>query len=388
VKKRLILMGVLLLLVVVGAMVFWGQHQERSADLYYSGTLESTRSNLSFLVSGRVKQVNLDEGQSVKAGQCIAELEPEEFLARIDQARANMTQAVENRKQLEISLEIFQNTLPAEVSRAESAVEVAAALLAEQERGNRSQDVERARLSLQEAEITLDDARKDKRRFDDLFQSGYIAEKERDVAVLKYETASKAHRRAAEAFDLAKEGFRKESVDAARARLSEAQATLRLSQGNLKKMDAVQADIQASVARIQSAASALNLAEIQLGYTRLPAPFDAMLTSRNVEPGEVVTPGREVMSLADLSRIDLKVFVDETQIGKIRPGQQVAVKIDTFADKKYDGFVSYISPEGEFTPKIIQTRKERVKLVYLVKISLANPNLELKSGMPADAWFR
>jgi len=381
-------MGVLLLLAGVGSLVFWGQHQVRSADLYYSGTLESTRSNLSFLVSGRVKQVNQDEGQSVKAGQCIAELEPEEFLARMDQARANMTQAIENRKQLEISLEIYQNTLPAEVSRAESAVKVAAALLAEQERGNRSQDVERARLSFQEAEITVEDARKDKRRFDDLFQSGYIAEKERDGAALKYETASKARQRAAEAFDLAKEGFRKESVDAARARLSEAQATLRLSQGNLKKMDAIQADIQASIARIQSVSSALNLAEIQLGYTRLLAPFDAMLTSRNVEPGEVVTPGREVISLADLSRIELKVFVDETQIGKIRPGQKAEVKIDTFPDKKYDGFVSYISPEGEFTPKIIQTRKERVKLVYLVKISLANPNMELKSGMPADAWFR
>jgi len=388
VKKKLILAGVLTLLVGVGLLVFWGQYRERSADLYYSGTLESIQSNLSFQVSGRVRQVNLDEGQMVKADQCIAELEPEEFLARLNQARANMNQAIENRKQLEITLEIYQNTLPAEVSRAESAAKAAAAQLAEQEKGNRLQEVERARLSSQEAEITMEDARKDKRRFDDLFQSGYIAEKERDAATLKYETAVKARQRAAEAFDLAKEGFRKESIDAARARFSEAQAALLLAKGNLKKIEATQADIQAAVARVQSAAAALHLAEIQLGYTRLPAPFDAMLTSRNVEPGEVVTPGREVISLADLSRIDLKVFVDETQIGKIRPGQPVEVRIDTFPDKTYEGFVSYISPEGEFTPKIIQTRKERVKLVYLVKISLANPNMELKSGMPADAWFR
>ena len=387
-KKQVILIGVLLLLVGVGALVFWGQHQQRSADLYYSGTLEAIRSNLSFQVSGKVRTVNLNEGQYVKTGQCIAELEPEEFLARLDQARANLNQAIENRKQLEVSLEINQETLPADVSRAESAVQAAAAQLAEQQAGNRTQDIERARLSLQEAEIAMDDARKDKRRFDDLFQSGFIAEKERDGADLKYETAVKVRQRAAEVFALAKEGFRKESVDVARARLSEVQAALLLSKGNLKKIEAVQADIQAAIARIQSAESAVNLAEIQLGYTRLLAPFDAILTSRNVEPGEVVTPGREVISLADLSRIDLKVFVDETQIGKIRPGQQVEVKIDTFPDKKYDGYVSYISPEGEFTPKIIQTRKERVKLVYLVKIALANPNLELKSGMPADAWFR
>jgi HlyD family secretion protein len=107
-----------------------------------------------------------------------------------------------------------------------------------------------------------------------------------------------------------------------------------------------------------------------------------------VEPGEVVSPGQEVLSLSDLSVVDLKIFVDETEIGKITPGQKVEVKIDTFPDKVYTGQVAFISPEGEFTPKIIQTRKERVKLVYLVKITLPNPNVELKSGMPADAWFR
>ncbi|MFC1859457.1 HlyD family secretion protein, partial [Thermodesulfobacteriota bacterium] len=118
------------------------------------------------------------------------------------------------------------------------------------------------------------------------------------------------------------------------------------------------------------------------------APFGGVLTSRNIEPGEVVNPGREVLSLSDLSRVDLKIFVDETEIGKVAPGQHVEVKIDTFPDKSYTGRVKYISPEGEFTPKIIQTRKERVKLVYLVKVAVENPGFELKSGMPADAWFR
>jgi HlyD family secretion protein len=95
-----------------------------------------------------------------------------------------------------------------------------------------------------------------------------------------------------------------------------------------------------------------------------------------------------VLSIADLSTVDLKVFVAETEIGRVTPGQPVAVKIDTFPDKTYDGRVAYISPQAEFTPKIIQTHKERVKLVYLVKVSIPNPRFELKSGMPADAWFR
>ena len=80
--------------------------------------------------------------------------------------------------------------------------------------------------------------------------------------------------------------------------------------------------------------------------------------------------------------------MDEHEIGKVKPGQRVEVKTDTYPQKIYPGQVSFISPEAEFTPKIIQTHKERVKLVYLVKIAILNPNLELKPGMPADAWLR
>ena len=146
--------------------------------------------------------------------------------------------------------------------------------------------------------------------------------------------------------------------------------------------------MEAAKAQVQAAGAALELAEIQLRHTRLQAPFAGIITSRNVEPGEVVSPGREVISLADLSMVDLKIFVAETEIGKVKPGQKVEVKTDTFPDKVFPGHVAFISPEGEFTPKIIQTHKERVKLVYLVKITIANPNLALKTGMPADAWLR
>jgi HlyD family secretion protein len=139
---------------------------------------------------------------------------------------------------------------------------------------------------------------------------------------------------------------------------------------------------------VQGARAAVELAGIQLKYTQLRAPFTGIITSRYIEPGEVVLPGREVLTLSDLTTVELKIFVDETEIGKVKPGQKAEVRVDTFPDKVYRGKVSFISPEGEFTPKIIQTHKERVKLVYLVKISIPNPDLELKSGMPADAWLR
>jgi HlyD family secretion protein len=212
------------------------------------------------------------------------------------------------------------------------------------------------------ARDTLNDAEKNYKRFEDLFRKGVITEKERDTMKLSY--------------------------DVAQSRLTESESMLKLAQGNLTRIDAAKQDVEVSTAQINSINASLNQASIQLDYTQLKSPANGVVTGRNVEPGETVNPGKEVITISDLSRVDLKIFVDETEIGKVRPGQKVDVKVDTFPGKIYTGYVSFVSPEGEFTPKIIQTKKERVKLVYLVKVSITNPNFELKSGMPADAWLR
>ncbi len=387
-RKRVILIGFLVLLSGVGAVVWWGQSSRRGAELYYSGTIEATSSNLAFQVGGRVQEILTDEGQSVDAGAVLAVLDRREYVALRDQARANLQRAGQNLLQLETVLEINRNVLPAEVDRAAAAVKALQAQLAEAESGYRVQEVERARLAADAARVTLENARKDKDRYDELFRKGVVAEKSRDSFNVQYEIALKEHQRTVEAYQMAREGFRREEVDTARSRLAEGQAALRLVQSNLKKIEAAEQDVEAARAQVAAAQAALDVAEIQLDHTRVRAPYGGIILSRNVEPGEVVTPSQEVLSIADLSTVDLKVFVAETEIGRIAPGQPVAVKIDTFPDKVYDGRVAYISPQAEFTPKIIQTHKERVKLVFLVKVSVPNPHFELKSGMPADAWFR
>ena len=388
VKKRLILAIFIVLLLGVGILVYVGQWLTRTGELYYSGTIEATQANLAFQVSGRVSRILTDEGRAVTKEQILAEIDAEEFLAQRNQAYANLTLAQETLKELEAFLSLYQDTLPAEVEKAAAVVKVLEARRDEQEAGYRTQEVEQARLAFLAAEITKEEARKDKVRFDTLFQRGTIAEKEKDAVDLRYETALKDYERAREAYDLLRQGFRTESIEAARARLAEGRAGFKQARAYLKKIEAAARQVEAARARVQAASAALELAEIQLRHTRLKAPFAGIITSRNVEPGEVVAPAREVISLADLSTVDLKLFVAETEIGKVKPGQKVEVKTDTFPNKVYTGHVAFISPEGEFTPKIIQTHKERVKLVYLVKITVPNPNLELKTGMPADAWFR
>lgn len=384
----MIIILLLVILLGVGALVYVGQREERTAALYYSGTIEATQAELSFQVSGRVTKVWVHEGESAENKQLLAELDQAELMARKNQALAHLRQAVESVKQKEAVLDLYRGTLPAEVARAEAAVRALKSNLDELETGYRGQEVEQARLAYESARITMEEARKDKIRIQGLFQRRIVPEKSKDDAELKYETASKEYERAKENLDLVREGFRKESKEAAKARLAEGQATLRQARSNLKRIAATEKEVDVAKAGVLGAEAALELAEIQLRYTQLTAPFRGIVVSRNLEPGEVVSPGREVLSLADLSTVDLKIFVDETEIGKVKPGQDVEVKIDTFPDKTYRGQVSFISPEGEFTPKIIQTRKERVKLVYLVKIAIPNPDLELKSGMPADAWFR
>ena len=230
--------------------------------------------------------------------------------------------------------------------------------------------------------------RKNRDRYDNLFQKRLVSEKEWDAVKLRHETAEREFEKAKETLDMVLEGSRKETIQTARARLAEGKTIVKQTKDNLKKIDAAAKEVAAAKAQVTVARKDLELAATHLRYAQLRAPFKGIITSRNVEPGEVVMPGREVLSLSDLSKVDLKIFVGETEIGKVKPGQVVDIKVDTFPERVYRGNVSFVSPEAEFTPKIIQTQKERVKLVYLVKVSVPNPSLELKPGMPADAWLR
>ena len=378
----------LLLLSGVGLLVYLGQRERRRGELFYSGTIEATQSNLAFQVGGRVTRVFVREGQAVATGQALAELDRSESEAFLEQARANLLRAQEQQKQLESILEIYRKTLPEEVVRAEAGVRALRAQVEEFLAGNRVQDVERARQALLTAESIRQEANRDRERYDQLYPAGSISEKERDIVKLKSETAYRDYERAQEAYDLAKEGTRRETIAAAQARLAEGEAVLRSARHNLQRIEAAQRDVAAARAQVRVAVAVQEQAAIKLERMRLSAPVPGIITSRNVEPGEVVTPSREVLTLSDLSRVDLKIFVSEGEIGQVKPGQAVDVRVDSFPAKTYRGTVAFISPEGEFTPKFIQTHKERVKLVFLVKVSLPNPRLELKTGMPADAWLR
>jgi HlyD family secretion protein len=386
-KKRSIALGFALLLIGVSAFVYWGQRQRAATERYYSGSIEATQSDLAFQINGRIKQVMVDEGQPVTAGQVLAVLAASEWVALRDRAQAELSVARNTFENLENVLQLNQKVLPVEVERAEAALRSAQSQLLELESGYRTQEIEKARQSLEAARAARTEAERNKRRVDLLFDQNVSTERDKDAAALKFERANREFKAIEQTLAMLREGFRSEAIEAAEARRDEARAALKLAQENLKKIDISQKELSTARARVQVAEAAVKQAEIQLGHTRITAPFAGILVNRGIEQGEVVTPGQEVLSLSDLSTVELKIYVDEAEIGAVRIGQPVRVRIDTFPERDFQGQVAYISPEAEFTPKIIQTHKERVKLVFMVKINLANPELILKTGMPADAWL-
>ena len=140
-------------------------------------------------------------------------------------------------------------------------------------------------------------------------------------------------------------------------------------------------------AQVVSAETALHLAETQLSYTHIEAPVSGTVIRRDVELGETVLPGSALMTLADLSTMEVKVYIPGPMLGKIRIGQGVDLVTDSYPDRSFRGTVATIADEAEFTPKNVQTRDERVRLVYQVKVRVTNPDGILKTGMPVDAWF-
>lgn len=140
-------------------------------------------------------------------------------------------------------------------------------------------------------------------------------------------------------------------------------------------------------AAVKQARASLELANTKLGWADLASPLNGYILVKSAEEGEVVQTGAPVFTAVDLNNVWVTAYINETDVGKVKLGQKAIVKIDSFPHRSYKGWVSFISQQAEFTPKYIQTTTERVKLVYRIKARVDNTNLELKPGMPADAYI-
>lgn len=287
-----------------------------------SGNVEATEVAVSFRIPGRVTERLLDEGQSVKQGQVVARLD--------------------------------DSDLKEQVAERQAAVDAATAVLSELQRGFRPEEIAQGKANLEAAQAELAKRKADIERAKTLLQKEVISQREFDAANAAFLSAVSRKKDASEKLAVLKKGPRIEQIEAA-------------------------------LARAHQAEKAFNLSKLQLDYATLHSPLSGMVLSKNIEPGEYVQPGTPVITEADLSSVYIRAYVEEPDMGRVKLGQSAVVTADGLPGKKFDGRVSFISSEAEFTPRTVQTKGERVKLVYRIKIDVANPDLALKPGMPADA---
>ena len=154
-----------------------------------------------------------------------------------------------------------------------------------------------------------------------------------------------------------------------------------------QKRDSAKTQFDADSANVEQLKAQLELADTRLGFADLAAPLDGFVLVKSSLAGEVVQPGTPVFTAIDLNNIWVTAYINETDIGRVKLNQKAYVTTDSYPHKKYSGWVSFINNEAEFTPKFIQTTEERVKYVYRIKVRADNSSLELKPGMPADAFI-
>ena len=147
-------------------------------------------------------------------------------------------------------------------------------------------------------------------------------------------------------------------------------------------------EVAMAEAQVRQAEAAVRLVDARIAQLTLTAPMDGIVTSRSAQVGETATAGSPLLTIANLDQVTLVIYVPETRVGQVKLGKEVEVKVDSYPDRVFMGRVVYIAGEAEFTPRNVQTQEERVNLVFAVKVSIPNPDLKLKPGMPADATIQ
>ena len=364
------------LVVAAGLAAVWAARRLNgdTGVVIVTGTVEARQIDVSAKVTGRIVQLPVREGQGVERGQLLAVLDAEESGADVVRAEAALAAAEARRRDLEAGAR------PEEIREAEARVAHAQARLDDLLAGSRAQEVEQARATLRNAAVTREWTQRELERARELYARDLVAAQDLDRARQAYEGAAAQEQAARERVELLEAGPRRHEVEAARAELTAAHERLALLRAGARTQE-----IAGARAREAEARAALALARARLAETRLVSPVTGVVLRKNVEAGETVSPGMSILTLMDPADLWMRVYVPETEIGRVILGQEALVRVDAYPGRTFAGSVTEIADEAEFTPRNVQTRKERVNLVFRVKVAIRSPNGVLKPGMPADA---
>jgi len=384
--KKLILAVVLIaVLGTAGVLAYRSLHTAPTDRILVSGNIELNQVDIAFKTSGRLIERAVNEGDPVKKGMVIARLDREQLLRQHETAQAALATSQATLAEAQSALQWQQATMQADLQLKNADVSAAESQLLQLKNGARPQEIQQANAAVAAAQAQYDQASKDWERAQSLYKEEDISTSQYDGFRTRFESTGANLKQAKEQAGLVQAGPRSELIEGASAQVARARAGLKMGQANSIETTRREQEITARRSDIERARAQLALVDSQLADTIAVSPIDGMVLVKAADVGEVLAPGTSVVTVGDIDRPWLRAYIREQDLGRVKVGSQARVTTDSFPGKTYEGRVSFVSSEAEFTPKQIQTAEERVKLVYRVKIDIDNPRHELKSNMPADA---
>ena len=413
-----------------------------SNALTASGTIEADTVNVAAEIGGKITAITVDKGAEVKAGDVIIHLDDQLYQAQHDQAQAavQVATAAVSMAQDQLSNAHTQYSLTVQTARAQDASSRYAEWTANQPSQftlpgwyfQKTEEIAAAQAQLDAAQSNLDNEQANlATELKDVSNQDFIAaEKRLDEAQVAYQLANQTLTQTKNAkdntsltnaaqkdmdsatseLDAAQQAYNQmltttsaQNVLDARARVAVAQTRLSYAKDQLDQLktgdqslqvqaaqDAVnqaQSAVKEAQANLTQAQATLKLSEVQLSKLSIAAPINGVVLSRPLSVGEVASAGATILQIGGLDQVKLTVYIPEDQYGQIKLGQAVSVRVDSFPGRTFNGTVSYISDQAEFTPRNVQTVETRSTTVYAIEIRLPNADHALKPGMPADATF-
>jgi len=353
--------------------------------VHVSGNIELTEVDMSFKTMGRLVERRFDEGDTLKKGDIVAQLDRDQLAQQKDRDVAGIASADSQYQQLQTSIAMQRETLAGDIAARKADLAQAQAHLDELLNGSRPQEIQQSRAAASDARAQYQLAKDDWDRAQTLFKDDDISRQQYQQYLERFHSTEAILHQAEHRQSLVEEGPRKEDIAAARDQVAAAAQAVKLAEANRLELQRKEEQLAQQKAAIEQARAQAGITGVMLSDTTIFSPIDGVVLVKSAEPGEVLAAGTTVLTIGDIDHPWLRGYISEGDLGRVKLGQRADVTNDSFKGKVYNGRVSFIASDAEFTPKQIQTNEERVKLVYRIKIDVENPQHELKNNMPVEA---
>jgi len=360
-RKRLLI--VLAIAAVLTATALYAGWFHRDTALQGSGTVEARNIRVGSKVGGRIDKVLVREGDSVQPGQVLITFDEKELQAALEQSRANAEKAKRGYR-------------PEEIAEVRAAAAQARADYEMKKNGYRQEDIAAAQAELDRAKADEVRTHLDFDRYEALAKKDLVSKQQRDTAEANWKVATAQQQNLQHKLDEWQRGYRPEEIASAEARYHQTQATLEKFERGNRRED------------IELAKAAYDYDQARYRERQVTAPSAAIVEVLDVRPGDLIAPNTPVATLLEKDQIYVRIYIPETEYGRLKLGQKAEVRVDSFPKTVFEGVLEQINQQAEFLPRNVQTREERVHQVFGVKIRINDPAGRVLAGMAADVKLK